>query len=226
MAVPGLFAPVRRKGILLVDGGIANNLPVNIVRRTGADIVIVVNLGSPLKKGHQIQTSVDVVYQMISLLGQRYIESQLASLKRRDILIIPKLENMSAADFEGLAKAIPVGAVAASALSSKLGRLSVSKKMYRNYLVQHRIKKSDAQIVHFVKIKNNSKLSDKLIRKKLAIKPGSKLDNRHLEQRIGQIYGLDVFQNVRYKIIYKDGKMGVEISAKKKEWGRIICNLA
>jgi len=78
MAVPGAFAPVKHNGILLVDGGISNNLPINIVRNMGADILIVVNIGTPLKKSKEIKTSIDMIYQMISLLGQRYLESQLA----------------------------------------------------------------------------------------------------------------------------------------------------
>ncbi len=59
LSAPGLFAPVERNGRLLVDGGVANNLPVDVARAMGVDRLIVVDVGFPLGQrdrpgfGHQ-----------------------------------------------------------------------------------------------------------------------------------------------------------------------------
>lgn len=91
MSVPGVFAPVSIGDRLLVDGGMANNLPVSVVRAMGADIVIAVDISTPLLKEDQLTSVLSVTEQLTGFLTRRTTEQQIASLGPRDILIVPEL---------------------------------------------------------------------------------------------------------------------------------------
>ena len=85
MAVPGAFDPVVIDGRLLVDGLVSNNVPVNVARDMGADIVIVVDVGSGLYRRDQIRGALDVVAELSNILSERNVEQQLATLRNRPI---------------------------------------------------------------------------------------------------------------------------------------------
>jgi NTE family protein len=116
---------------LLVDGGIANNVPIDVVRAMGADIVIAVNVGTPLSSRDELKTVFDITGQLSGLLVVRNTEVQLATLTDSDILISPALgSDITSASFDLAAKAIPIGYDAAIAEKEKLARLSISPEAY------------------------------------------------------------------------------------------------
>src|SRR5215469_13686391 len=91
VSAPGVFAPVERDGRLLVDGGIAENIPIDVARKMGVDIVIVVDVGFPLLPRDQL-TSVPVISnQMLAILIQKNSRQQLATLSKNDVIIEPQL---------------------------------------------------------------------------------------------------------------------------------------
>ena len=125
MSVPGVFDPVELSGHLLVDGGIVNNVPVDVVRAMGADRLIVVDVGSPLTPRDKLGNLVSVVVQMSSLLIRNNVEVQLATLTEGDLLIRPDI-NITSADFDKAGEAIDTGYQAADELSQNLASFSVS----------------------------------------------------------------------------------------------------
>ena len=70
MSIPGVFAPVEWNGMMLVDGGALNNLPVDVVRDMGADVVICVDLSTGWKKKEDLKSASSVVDQLIGIMGQ------------------------------------------------------------------------------------------------------------------------------------------------------------
>ena len=91
MSVPGAVAPVEMGRRQLVDGGLVRNLPVDIARSMGAEIIIAVNLGTPLLKPEQITSALTVSVQMLNILTEQNVGRSLAELTPRDILILPEL---------------------------------------------------------------------------------------------------------------------------------------
>jgi NTE family protein len=218
MAVPGAFAPVEIDGKLLVDGLVSNNVPVDVVRDMGADIVIVVDVGSGLYKRDEIKGVLDVVAQLTNILSDRNVEQQLATLKPTDILIRPALGKMSAGDFNKAKEGIDKGEQAAQAMIPELKKLSVDAAAYQQYLAR-RNGHAKPPVIDFVRLDNASRIGDETILSHLTLKPGQTLNTEKLEAEIGTIYGLDVFQTVRYEVLEEDGKTGVVLHAKEKAWG-------
>lgn len=218
MAVPGAFAPVEIDGKLLVDGLVSNNVPVDVARAMGADIVIVVDVGSGLYKRDEIKGVLDVVAQLTNILSDRNVEQQLSTLKPTDILIRPELGKMSASDFNEAGFGIKRGEEAALASLPKLKPLSVDKEAYQRYLAR-RVIRSEPPVIDFVRLNNQSNIGDATILSNITLKPGQPLDTALLDTEISRIYGMDVFETVRYEVVEEDGQTGVVLHAKEKAWG-------
>jgi NTE family protein len=125
MAVSGIFPPVEIDGRLLVDGGLANNLPMDVARKMGADILIVVNFPDQFKKRKELNSAVAIVLQSLDLLIAQNSRLQLKTLRPEDVLIVPALGEIGAASFDRAADAIPLGEKAARSLSSRLRGLLI-----------------------------------------------------------------------------------------------------
>jgi NTE family protein len=132
MSVPGAVAPTEYEGKLLVDGGLTDNLPVDVARAMGADIIIAVNLGTPLMKREELTSIIGVTGQMLNILTEQNVRASLASLRPTDILIKPELGDFSAGDFDHLPKTIPIGEAAARKEASRLSELSIRRHSMPN----------------------------------------------------------------------------------------------
>jgi len=219
MAVPGAFDPVDIDGKLLVDGGISNNVPVSVAKAMGADIIIVSDLGSDLLTRGQITGALDVAGQLVNFLFALNSQEQLGSLRPQDVLITSKLGDISAGSFDRIGEAMPIGEQAARQATESLRRYSISQEDYTRHLAARGQGKTEAGTVAFIRIKNQSKISDEVIASQITVKPGERLNIRQLEQDIQQIYGLEIFESVRYELVEENGKNGVVVQVKEKPWG-------
>ena len=130
LAVPGVFAPVRIKQRLVVDGGLVRNLPVDMARAMGADIVIAVNVGTPLAPERELGSAIGVAQQMLQILTEQNVQRSLRELKAGDILIAPDLGGVSFLDFQSHERAMQAGAHAARALAPRLAPLALARQDY------------------------------------------------------------------------------------------------
>jgi NTE family protein len=217
MSVPGVFAPVEMDGRLLVDGGVVNNLPMDVVRDMGADRLIVVELNADLKKKEDLQNPLSTAGQIISLLLAQNSALQKKTLTRKDILIEPNLKGYSAVDFAKAAELIALGEEAARKAIPELKRLSVSEKEYEAYMRQ-REAIAEQPVIEFLAVKTDKRGAEEALEKMAKIPEGQPLDRKLLDEKVEEIYNTGDYVSVRYDVVEKDGKTGVVIDAKRKEW--------
>jgi len=217
MSVPGVFAPVEMDGRLLVDGGVVNNLPMDVVRGMGADRLIVVELNADLKKKDELQNPLSTAGQIISLLLAQNSALQKKTLTRKDILIEPNLKGYSAVDFGKATELIALGEEAARKAIPELKKLSVSEREYQAYKNQ-REALSSQPIVQFVTVTTDKRGAEETLVKMVKIPEGQPLDRALLDAKVEEIYDTGDYVSVRYDVVEKDGKTGVVIDAKRKEW--------
>ena len=91
MSIPAILSPVAWGDMMLVDGGIASNLPIETVRAMGADIIIAVDISTPLQGEDVAQSILSIAEQMSGFLTRRNVEAELRTLGERDILLVPEL---------------------------------------------------------------------------------------------------------------------------------------
>jgi NTE family protein len=219
MSIPAFFAPVNVDGKLLVDGGIANNLPVDVARDMGADVIIAVDISTPLLDREQLQSVIDVTGQLTGLLTRRNTEAQIDALTGEDLLILPDLGDITAGDFGRAEEAIPIGEAAMREYRDQLRRLAMSASEYDDFLASRRVPKASPPVIDFLRIENRSRLGDEVLAAGLDIPLGRPLDVAALERDIGQIYGWQIFQNVRYEIVEEGQETGVVLHVDERPWG-------
>jgi NTE family protein len=220
MAVPGVFAPARIDGRLLVDGGISNNLPIDVVREMGADIVIAVDISTPYLAEDLIVNVFGVAAQLTSIMTRKNAELQLAALTDRDVLILPELGDIGSAEFERAAEAVPAGLDAAVAQREALARLALTETDHARQLATRPPRPTgDRAVVDFVRVENQSRIDDRLILDRLSIRTGEPLDLAQIDADIAKIYGLNLFESVGYSLVEEDGKTGVVVQARERAWG-------
>jgi NTE family protein len=134
LSVPGLFPPFARDGRMLVDGGLVRNVPVDLARAMGAQVLIVVNVGTSVDHVRDLTSPLGMAQQMINLLTEQNAQRSLKELKSADLLIQPDLEGLDASELAtGAQRAIAAGERAARALSLRLEALAVAPQAWASY---------------------------------------------------------------------------------------------
>lgn len=220
MSVPGVFPPVEVDGRMLVDGGVANNLPVDVARALGAEVLIVVDIPTILKKRDELTSTVGVVGQMLSVLIQQNSLPQLASLGPKDILIQPDLGRMSSGDFGHIMDAVAPGEAAARKVTDKLRALALDPTAYVAARASKGRETVEAPIVDFIEIDNRTKLADGRIRNMIRQKVGEPLDVEQVEKDFTRLYGLGDFEQVDYTLVKRGDKTGMVVTATEKAWAK------
>ena len=222
--VPGALQPANIDGMLLVDGGIANNMPIDVVQGMGADIIIAVDIGSPLTQQSQLDSTIAVLEQLSTILTQASTARQKLLLKENDILIRPWIDNLSTTDFSIMPQALVIGEQAAQLKYDQLIKLSISEQEYQAYVdaKQHkrlRWNNPIKQPIYQIVLNNESKVNDKLIYDSLQIKPGQVITKEELEAAVKRVYSLNRFESV--DIEFNDTELGriLTVKSKAKSWG-------
>lgn len=150
MAIPGVFTPVRLDSMVLVDGGVVNNYPVNVAKQMGADVIIGVDVQSALRTANELENAGAILGQLIDLMGQ---DNYLNNLKETDVLIKVNVKGYSAASFtkNAVDSLIHRGLVAAEAQKDALMKLKKEIGLPENY---RPIRKHTYQPVEWIMIKD------------------------------------------------------------------------
>jgi len=220
MAVPGVFDPVQRGDRLLVDGGLVRNLPVDVARDMGAEVIIAVDVGTKLVGKDDLNSALAIVYQMSGLLTVSNTDRQIKSMGENDILIAPDIgDTITSSDFSKLDQAIPLGYAATEAVQDQLQKYSVSDADYRAWRQQIKKCVDGPPQVHFVSLDNQSRFSNQVILDLITVKPGESLDVEQLDKDLRQIYALGFIRQARYNIVEQNGLEGIKITVQQDERG-------
>ncbi|MFJ2280395.1 patatin-like phospholipase family protein [Pseudomonas sp. NPDC087803] len=218
MSIPAVFAPVELDGRLLVDGGMTDNIPLDVAREMGVDVAIVVDIGTPLRNRKQLTTVVDVLNQSITLMTRRNSEEQLAALKPSDVLIQPALAAFGVTDFGKAQEMIDAGYRATRILDARLAQLKPHESQDAE-LNAARAPGQRTPIITAIRVENDSKVGDDVIRYYIRQPIGEPLDLGRLHSDMGTLYGLDYFEQVQYRVVHKGQDHTLVISARGKRSG-------
>ncbi|AVI68634.1 patatin [Shewanella sp. WE21] len=222
--VPGALQPAQIEGKLLVDGGIANNMPVDVVKAMGADIIIAVDIGSPLVKKDKLDSTIAVLDQLSNFLTNASTEKQKQLLTDKDVLIRPAIDALSTTDFTIMPLALTLGKEAANGQLYKLSSMSVSPEEYAAYVEAKKAKGKllMADVRHPINeivFENQSKVSLNLLTETLNIKPGQAVSKDELNEALKRIYSLNKFERVDAEFVEgEDGRI-LTVTTKAKSWG-------
>jgi NTE family protein len=220
MSVPGAVAPAEFGGMMLVDGMLTKNLPVEIARSMGADIIIAVNVGTPLLKREELTSILGVSGQMLSILTEQNVQSSLAKLKPSDILITPELGDYSTGDFDNLAKIAPLGEVAARKQAERLAQLSLPPAEYAALRKRQTVAvEPDLRPVDEIRFEDLQRVNPETVQAVMETRVGQPIVQKTLDADMRRIYGTGDFEHVNYRYIEEPDKRVLGVDAIEKSWG-------
>lgn len=221
MSIPAAFAPREIDGRLLVDGGIADNLPINVVRNMGADVIIAVDISSPAQGRAHLSSVIAISTQLATLASDREKNRQVASLGAGDVFIRPDLGAVTVASFDLAAEAIPAGERAARAALGQLDRLAVPAEDYRAWQAARaaRTPAGGPPVPGEVRVVNRSRVADGVIAARLDAPAGGPLDVERLERGLDRIFGLELFESVYYDVVREPQGNVLTVTARERAWG-------
>lgn len=214
MSLPGIFSPAVVDDRILVDGGIANNLPVDVARDMGADLIIAVDVSTELKELTDRASLLSVVEQLSSILVQNNSLRQRATLVDHDILIIPELGDVvKSSDFHKAAEAYEFGLAAMDKHRERLDALSLPDDDWELHLALRAARDRTEPVIRFVRLNNQSGYRDDVLEQRIQITTGGPMDLEEVEESIARINRLDVFEQVNWELVEENGNTGVVINA-------------
>ena len=219
MTVPGVLAPVTVGDRLLVDGGIVGNLPINVARDMNVDVIIAVDVEFPLYNAEELDSVLAISEQMLTILIHNETLRQIATLGEQDILIRPELGTFASSDFGHIVETIEPGIAATRVVTDRLQELGLSDDDYAAHIAARGEPDPIEEPLAFVRISHDGPLDPDILRSRLETRAGDPVDVHSLARDAEQLYGLDLYEKVGYRLVEEDGKTGVEFQARRKSWG-------
>ena len=215
-AIPGVFAPVAIDDRLLVDGGIVDNLPVDLVRDEGVDVVIAVDVGTPLLDRERLRSMFSVLGQTLSFLTRK---NSIASLAQADLVVTPDLGGISSSEFVATPEAIARGRQAALAMKDELARFALDEDAWNEYVARRVSPRPVPHVIGAVRVQGNEAVDARAILSRIHVKAGDTLDPAVLRKGMARVFGLDAFQRVTVDVVPENGLDTLVIHVQEKTWG-------
>ncbi len=200
MAIPGFFSAVEWEGRLLVDGGVARNLPIDVVRKMGAEVVIAVDISTPLAKREDIKGFLGVLGQTSGFLTRLNVEQQIGTLRGRDVLVAPDLEGIATLGFPQFGEAIERGVVAGRAAAERLREFSVSEEEYAAWKAAHPpLFTDEVPEVAELRVETAGRVDSDIVSHRVSVRPG-RVDWDSLYESLQNVYAFGDYETVDFQI--------------------------
>jgi NTE family protein len=216
MSMPGVFTPVRADGHIFADGGLLDNLPVDVARSMGADIILAVHLETEAVKPDASFSSFGVLGRSISVV---IAVNEMKSMEQADILVTVPLDKFSTMDYLKGPALIQAGYDAAQSKDSILSRLSVDDATWNKYLAEKASRRLEAPTPKFVEVTGTDERSAKAIQNQMA----PQLVNRPvnfatIQNQIENAQGDGRYSSLNYSMTERNGQPGLLIQAEEKPY--------
>lgn len=219
MAIPGVFAPVEREGKVLADGGLVNNIPTNVAKEMGAEIIIAIDIGTPLGDRRTLQSIGGILSQSI---GVALIGNDRRSLALADIIVAPDLGTYSTFSFSAGKELYELGYKGAEEKAVVLRKFSVDEAAWREYLAERNARRKteipvpDTLAVTGTNLKSVERRS---IEERLADEVGKPVESGKIESELNKIRGEGRIDTLGYEIDRQKDQDILTIRTKQKDYG-------
>ena len=203
-AFPTLFSPVEMNGMLLVDGGVTNNYPIEEVRKMGADIIIGVDVQDGLLNRSELKEATKILSQVTTFQS---IEKMNINIKNTDIYIKPDIKEYGLISFDKGLNIIKKGEEAAIAVFEQL------KKYGNQEYKQTNLKKTaDSLDIENIDINTLKNYTHSYVKGKLGFKEGTKISYMDLKTGIDNINATQNFNSINYSFEQNKAKDDLKLT--------------
>lgn len=215
ISIPGVFAPVRRGDQVFVDGGLVDNLPTDVVKQMGADVVIAVHLQISTTSAKEIQSAFSVLGRSVEL---KIAETELRGMEGADLVVRANVEEYSSMDYEKSDKLIKIGYDAAQEKSNILLKYALDDADWAEYMKK---KKARIQYVsgapQYVKVTGVNSDAAASIEKFFEPILGKPLNPKQMDERLTRLTGVGRYDSITYELAEDDnGREALEVRVHEK----------
>jgi NTE family protein len=223
MSIPGVFAPVEINGEIFTDGGAIDNLPVDVAKQAGADIVIAVDLDTGPSTLSPSSSWISAAGQTISIMIDA---NMLQSIRQADVLITADLRGFTSSSFTRSEEIIPKGYEAATRKQAILDRFALDDADWYQYVAQRSSRiRTEVPIPQFVTVTGTEKPTEQAIQRSLASAVNQPVNPSQLDLALTRAVGEGSLNSAGYTIIEQDGRHGLLINAYPKTYAPPFLNL-
>lgn len=215
MAVPGVFSPVELDGRLLVDGGVVDNLPVDQARAMGADVVIAVDVGTPMAAKRRPDSIASILSRTSDMLTRVNVERMLPGV---DLFIRPEVGTYGLLDFGRGREILPRGEAAARERKPELARLAVGDDEWQGFLRRHRRTTPSVRIAA-LSVDPGPGLDPRTVSRRVETRPGTALDVATLRNDLRRLWELGEFETVTFDLAPDSDGWELRLVGNRKSWG-------
>ena len=219
MSVPGVFAPAEIDGRMLADGGLVDNLPIDVIREMNVDVIIAVDAEFPLYAPEELDSALRITEQMLTILIRKETLRQIATLRDGDILVRPDIGTFASTDFGAVRELLEPGSEATRANGGRLSELALDAEEYAEWSARRRIREHEGFEIGFVRVQHDGTLEQGTLAARIKAEPGGPVSAKLFEADADRLYGLGLFEKVDYRVVDQGDDVGVEYRAKTKSWG-------
>jgi NTE family protein len=200
LSSPGTLPPVEIEGRLLITGSLLNNLPVDIAREWGADIIIAADIGPYTRSADDLNSVFSIVDQVSHLLQRNNSVVSLSALRDSDIVITPDVGPAKETDFSAIQERMLQGSKSVLAVSVRLESIRLGGAEYETFIAGRVAKRTLEPLITSIEIDNDSDVDDALILAQLSQEVNAPLDKEQLEADMRRIYGIGAFGSVDFNL--------------------------
>ncbi len=215
MSLPGIFSPVRSGKNLYADGGLLNNLPVDVAQSMGAQLTVAVYLQADSFNAQQPLSSFSVLGQSLSVM---IAANELKSIQMADVLVTVPLKKYTTLDYDKAPELIRLGYEAAESKQAILSKLAVDDEAWKQYVAQRESRTLETPVPQFIEVTGTTRQLANRIEKRLGPDVGKPVNTVNLEEQFTRIAGSGRWASLGYSMTDKDGKPGLLVSAEEKSY--------
>lgn len=222
MSIPGVFAPVQHGNDVYSDGGAVDNLPVDVARQMGADIVIASYLNAGPPDPASLNSLVGVAGRNVSIM---VAANEVQSLKNANVVVSSDVSKFATLEFSKSGQIIPMGEKAAQEMAAKLLPYALNDADWATYLqAREARRRTKVPVPQFVQIYGLSGAQQAGVHQEFQRYVGKPIEPDHIEASIANLQGTGLYSTINYNIIDKNGQPGLLIRPRTKDYGPPFVN--
>jgi len=216
MSIPGVFAPVRRDNQIFVDGGLVDNLPTDVVRKMGADVVVGVHLQIAPAAAKEIQSAFGILGRSVELV---IAETEIRGMAGADLMVKADVEKYTTMDYEKTDELVKIGYEAAEAKSQILEKYALDDEAWAKYLKEKNSRiRTEIGVPKFVKVEGISGESAANVERFLKPLIGKPIKQAEIEQALTRLSGIGRYDSVTYDMTEQNGQNGLLVRIHEKSY--------
>jgi NTE family protein len=216
MSIPGAFIPVERDGKLLVDGGVTMNVPVTVVRAMGADVVIAVDIASPLSGRESLNSTLGVLGQLSSFLTRKNMEKELAAA---DVVLSPDVQGYDIFAFGKAKEIAKKGDDEAIKKRDQLIKYAIDPAKHAALVKSRYVPRARKITIDEIRVEGLQFVDERFVRAQMKTQAGETLDLDKLQKDLEWMYGWNDFTGIHASLDSSKGKETLVIHVQEKPWG-------